>query len=335
VILVGVLAAAAAIHFRPREAPLILDEAGLLDASEQTYVSEYHGYLAEDHDIDYRVVTTRSDVAVLEQAVSLYDELGVGSRSKWGRGLLLVINPETNRVRLEVGYALEGTFPDAFVTYVEQRQMVPFFAGGRVSDGILATTELIVDRAQRASEHDGPDADEVWVMGSGGAGAETTARIGAGFESPTNATGHDDKVSALTDSPEETLSAYFDAMDARNGSPQLAIYSPETRVMLRERTITPAQMDMVVRTYRACSAEPVRYSDDGRHAVIRYPPAQRHCAPYFFVKENDRWMLDLAFMNQAIRFGRTNAWHRSKTGLGNYVFAFEDWTFDRHGFPLE
>lgn len=331
-LIIAALVAGAIAYLWPRGPSILLDDAELLDDGERAFVSEYHGYLVKDHDIDYRIVTTRSDTSILEHAVNLYEKLGVGSRSEWGRGLLLVINPESNRVRLEVGYALEGIFPDAFITYVEQRQMVPFFEDGRVADGILATTELIVDRTQRAEAQNGVDADEVWVMGSGGAGAQTEAQIDAGRDSyiespadfPTNPAA----------SPTEALSAYFAAMGARNLNPHLPIYSTDSQTMLEERIVTPAQADMIVRTYRECTPEPVRYGKDGTHAVIRYAPAERGCSPWFFVKVNGHWTLDLASMSWGIRFGRTNAWHRSEKGFGHYEFAFDDWTFDENGFPF-
>jgi hypothetical protein len=42
-------------------------------------------------------------------------------------------------------------FTEAFVAYLEQRQMAPFFRENRVADGILAATELIVARAEDAA----------------------------------------------------------------------------------------------------------------------------------------------------------------------------------------
>jgi uncharacterized protein len=79
----------------------------------------------------------------------------------------LVIDADQDLVRLEVSYALVGAFPDAFVAYVEQRQMAPFFERGRVADGILATTEMIVTRAQNAAANAGFES-EAWIAGSGG-----------------------------------------------------------------------------------------------------------------------------------------------------------------------
>jgi uncharacterized protein len=89
--------------------------------------------------------------------------------------LLLVIDTELDRVRLEVSTSLEGVYTDAFVAYVQNRQMVPFFQSGRVADGIIATTELIVVRAQEAEA--GNDFSPAMPARSMGGGATAPAGI--------------------------------------------------------------------------------------------------------------------------------------------------------------
>ncbi len=311
-------------------APLVEDAAGLMRVEQRTRLAEHHAYLLKDHDIDYRVVTRNDTGDINEFAVSRFEELGVGEASATGRGLLLVIDPAQDLVRLEVGYSLEGVYPDAFIAYIEHRQMVPFFRAGRVADGILATTELIVTRAQRAQANAGFE-DEDWYAGSGGAGATTRARLGAGLE-PRSQTAA--PAAPAGPSPEATLTSFFAAMQARNGNPDLVLYTPATRRMLAGWIMTRAQMDNVVRTYRSCQAESARYRPDRRYAVIRYPPAQRQCAPFFFERIAGTWTLDLTMMQRAIRFGRSNAWRFDRAAEHPYGFAFEDWRFDRNGFPV-
>ena len=58
-----------------------------------------------------------------------------------------MIAEEEEEVRLEVSYGLEGIFTDAFVSYIEHEQMVPYFQRGRVGEGIEATVELVARRA--------------------------------------------------------------------------------------------------------------------------------------------------------------------------------------------
>ncbi|HEX9767804.1 MAG TPA: TPM domain-containing protein [Kiloniellales bacterium] len=322
----------------PAAAAAVDDGAALMSEDQRARVAEYHGYLFKDHDIDYRVVTAEDVGDISHFAVVRFADLGVGEASSAGRGLLLVIDPAQDRVRLEVGYALEGAFPDAFVAYVEQRQMAPFFRAGRVADGILAATELIVTRAQRAAANAGFEG-EAWMAGSGGGGATANADIGQGWtnEATSGATvgvPSEDAATAAGRSPEETLGRYLGAMAARNGDPGLALYTAETQGMLRNWVMTPAQMTNVARTYRGCTPERTRTDASGDLAVIRYPVAQRECAPWFFRRGDRGWGVDLTMMQRAIRFGRSNAWHFDLAADHPYRFAFADWRFDANGFPL-
>ncbi len=327
---------------RDSETGLVEDGAGLMTREQRAFVAEYHDTLLRDHDIDYRVVTARGLGDINRAAVARFEALAGTGRSRTGRGLLLVVDAEADLVRLEVGYALEGAFPDAFVAYVERRQMVPFFERARVADGILATTELIVTRAQRAAAQAGLGASaeagfegEAWIAGSGGAGATAPAHLGAGLQAPAR-----EETAAVPAgptpvgrTPAETLAAYFAAMGARNADPGLDIYTPETRRMLEGWVMTPAQMDNLVKTYRRCHGEPTRRGPDGRLAVIRYPPGARACAPWFFRRVGGAWALDLTMMQRALRFNHSNYWRFDMSAQHPYRFAFDDWAFDRHGFP--
>ncbi|MDN3722346.1 hypothetical protein QW131_31860 [Roseibium salinum] len=116
------------------------------------------------------------------------------------------------------------------------------------------------------------------------------------------------------------MQRYLAAMAERNGAPDLSLYTPATRTMLAGWTITPAQMDMVVKSYRECTAEPARV--EGRLAVIRFPVGQRGCAPFFFNQSASGWQLDLTMMQRAIRFGRSNAWRMDLSVRHPYEFAF-------------
>ncbi len=215
------------------------------------------------------------------------------------------------------------------MAYVERRQMVPFFERARVADGILATTELIVTRAQNAAANAGFEG-EAWVAGSGGGGATAAARLGAG---PAPAGMKNAGPVPAGRSPGETLAAYLAAMADRNTDPELGIYTAETRGMLSQWVVTPAQMDNVVKAYRRCHPEPPRLDPGGGRAVIRHPPAERACAPWFFERSGAAWALDLTMMQRAIRFGRDNSWHFDPTAEHAYTYAFRDWRLDARGYP--
>jgi uncharacterized protein len=306
----------------------VRDGAGLLESDQRAAIEAQHRLLRSDYDVDYRVETVSGADDLDAFAARRFAELEIGASGAGQRGLLLVIDDATDQVRLEVGRSLEATFPDAFVAYLEQRQLVPFFRAGRVADGVLATTELIVGRIQGARVQLAWD-DEPSAQGSAGGGARTQAQIGRGDD---GALRRAPEVAAAA-SPEATVRAYLDAMRARNGNPDLDLYAPATRELLRGRVLTAAQMDSLWRTYRACHAEPARVSAD--RAVIRYAPRERVCAPFFLVQEGGRWRLDLDTASRAIRFGRSNAWRFEPGAEHPYRFAFEDWNFDAYGFPVD
>jgi uncharacterized protein len=305
---------------------LVEDEAGLLSGAEQARIAEFHGLLAEDYGIDYRVATVRSPQDIERAAVERFAKLGIGGAESGGHGLLLLLAPEGKRVRLEVGRALEGSFTDAFVTYVENRQMAPFFAAGRIADGILATTELIVQRAIEARAAGDLRAGKGTALSAGGG---ATAAIASTQGAPKSSS--DRRPAGRT--PEATLNVYFELMGERNGAPDHDLYTPETQAMLRRWVMTPAQMDTLVKFYRRCQADPARLDASGHRAVIRYRIKDRACSPWFFAKSDAGWQLDLIAMQQAIRFGRNNEWHLAPGADQTYAFAFSDWTFDAHGFP--
>jgi uncharacterized protein len=251
----------------------------------------------------------------------------VGSRSQSRRGLLLVLDPSQDRVRVEVGPNLEGVFPDAFVAYLETRQMVPFFNVGRLADGILAATGLVVTRARNADKNVAFEASA--KSGAAGGGAAAPAEIDAR---------RDEQYSTGTEvfagaTPRETVHNYLSAMATRNGRPDLGLYSHETRQLLARWVMTPAQMESVARSYRACRAGPTRVDAAGARAVVRYGIYARECAPWFLVHEEGAWRLDLASAQPAVRFGADNAWHFAPDVDHAYSFAFQDWRFDPNGYP--
>ena len=134
-------------------------------------------------------------------------------------------------------------------------------------------------------------------------------------------------------SPEGTLRRYFAALDQRNRDPDLDLYTPATRHMLRRWQTTETQMANLINTFRLCRAEKARIDSGRRFAVIRYPAHQRQCSPWFFESIDGAWALDLTMMQRAIRFGHNNAWRFERNADHPYDFAFVDWTFDSRGFP--
>jgi len=300
-------------------AAFVDDRAGLLGPAEVAGVTAWHEALLAQYGIDYRVLTVAGSEDLAALAVRHFERGGVGSLSPQGRGLLLVIDAGGERVRLEVARSLEGVFVDSFVAFIEREQMAPFFAAGRVGDGIVAASELVAGRAEQAiamaalEDGDAP-------ASSTGAGAESAATVGSGYERPTARAAVDTHAQG---SPLEAVAAYVAAMAAYDADAALDLYTPATRKMLAGHVMTRGQMDNLVRTYRACPEARVRQQGD--HAVVDHPGEAGGCAPWFVERGADGlWRLDLLTMQQAIRFDTRNRWRvAAPAALGPFAFAFD------------
>lgn len=319
-------------HIPDSGSSIVQDGAGILSPRQAAFIRRYHNKLLEDHDIDYRMVTGAGDMGadINTFAYTYFEEQGVGRLSESGRGLLLAIDVDDGLVRVEVSRALEGIYTDRFISYIQHRQMIPFFRSSRVADGILASTELVFTRAQEAES--GQAFVPPMEAATAGAGAVNPARIGAGGESAFR-DGPD--VAPAGGDPRAVLAAYKKAMEQRNGNPDLTIYTTETRRFLEEWTVTPAQMDNAADSLDKC--RPGTLEVKTGHAVLYYPVALRTCPPYFFRVEEGRWRLDLTLMGKAVRFNHRNQWHFAPGYLQSeqpYTFAFSGWRVDEQGFPM-
>jgi len=311
-------------------AKLVSDNASILSDEEEANLAKYHAAILDSYDIDYRVVTDSEASNINKYSADNFAANEVGSLAKSGMGILLVINPKSDELRLEVGRSLEHIYTDSFVSFVEREQMVPFFRDNRVSVGVLATTELLVARIQEAIdkvEFDPENYRKAEV--STGAGAKTAANIGKG-NIPIIPKRNISVLLNSNDSPEEVVGKYIDAMQNYNADPNLDIYTDATKNMMRNWRVTKGQMKNIVNTYKKCRV--LDRKINGNLAVVRYPVNDRKCSPFFLMKENKLWKLDLTMMQTSIIFNHKNLW-RFKNRDHKYMFAFSDWSFDRNGYP--
>ncbi|MBN2428343.1 MAG: TPM domain-containing protein [Deltaproteobacteria bacterium] len=313
------------------------DPANLLSVSEKEHIEEYYEVLLKDLDIHFKTVFLKDAVPDIDQkAVEFFDRYQLGEKTRAAKGVLLLVDTHGKQVRMEIGYDLEGVFPDGFVGYVEEQQMVPFFAAGKVGPGVEATVELLVAQAMAAKEkadlvEEGADKGGVGAHYSGGAGAKTAINIGSGL--PAKGVAVNPADFEAQSEPRLTLEKYLIALSQHVKDPNLGIYTLETRNFFKRWVVTDAQQD---NEYRELSERISQGSVEisGEKAVILFPVDDRQTSPYFFHKGPDGWMLDFSGMSRWIRFNHKNQWH-FKTLEHPYMFAFEKFVFDCHGFPHE
>ncbi len=88
--------------------------------------------------------------SIEDYAVGLYQAWGIGAKGK-DNGVLLLASMEERKVRIEVGYGLEGILPDGVCGEIRDRYMVPDLGAGNYGmgfyKGILAVAEVIAKDA--------------------------------------------------------------------------------------------------------------------------------------------------------------------------------------------
>jgi uncharacterized protein len=68
---------------------------------------------------------------------------GIGQKGK-DNGAILIVAPHERKVRIEVGYGLEGTLTDAVSNAIIQTVILPDFRSGQMETGVIDGTRAIV-----------------------------------------------------------------------------------------------------------------------------------------------------------------------------------------------
>jgi len=135
------------------------------------------------------VVATYRVLTWSRRTISVHSLCGASRQGVSGRsharaaGLMLVVDAARRACAARGQPGTRAVFVDSFVAFVEREQMAPFFAAGRVGDGIVATSELIAARAEAAIAG-GELVERAVEASSAGAGAESRAGLGDGYERP-------------------------------------------------------------------------------------------------------------------------------------------------------
>jgi uncharacterized protein len=91
------------------------------------------------------VVTLKSlqGTSIEDYGYQLGRHWGIGQKGK-DNGALLIVAPNEHKVRIEVGYGLEGELTDAASKLIIENIIVPAFKSGRFGPGIVAGTGAIL-----------------------------------------------------------------------------------------------------------------------------------------------------------------------------------------------
>ena len=105
------------------------------------------------------VLTTHSlqGESIEEYANDVFHAWKLGQKGK-DDGVLVVVSPDEHKLRIEVGYGLEGTLPDVTASRIIRNVMTPPFKDGDYDKGVTAGVAAIIDQLEGRGDAAGADA---------------------------------------------------------------------------------------------------------------------------------------------------------------------------------
>lgn len=147
----------------------VVDQAGLLSPAKEAELTERLAALERDTSDQLVVVTVDSlqGREIEEYGYQLGRAWGIGQKDT-DNGVLLIVAPNEKKVRIEVGYGLEGIMTDALSALIIHNDILPAFREGGFERGITngvdaIDTQLRLDPAEartRAASVTAPKADK-------------------------------------------------------------------------------------------------------------------------------------------------------------------------------
>ncbi|MFC3552003.1 TPM domain-containing protein [Lysobacter cavernae] len=148
----------------------VIDTTGTLDAATRQQLESQALALQQrkGSQLQVLVVPTTMPEDIAQYAVRAFEQWKIG-RKGVDDGVLLVVAKDDRRVRIEVGYGLEGAIPDATSARVIQEYLVPKFRSGDYVGGITDATAALVKIIDGEPLPE-PMADHRGARGDGGGG---------------------------------------------------------------------------------------------------------------------------------------------------------------------
>lgn len=196
VILVALCAPADAQQFRVPPLARVVDLAGALSPATREQLTRLLAEHERRSSNQVVVVTLASlggaDIAEIGLQLGRGWKLGTKQNSN---GVLLVVAPSDRKLRIEVGYGLEGNLPDARAFQIINTEIIPRFRAGDIEGGVVKGTMAIIASIEGSYQPPKESADPLenglipilFIIGMGVIVLVSIYRNGGGFGGGTGA----------------------------------------------------------------------------------------------------------------------------------------------------
>jgi uncharacterized membrane protein YgcG len=275
----------------------VLDRAGVIPLQDLPRFEQYMRWIMRESGVDVRFVflpdTGGKSIELL--AAELMDQLQIGGRTGHERGVLLLYDMQGRRLKVEVGYGLEGWLPDAFVNYLVQDHARMFFSSGDLSLGLRLMLRLLQHRIREAvigNDFDPRALDKIQPLShlSGGAGVSAAMGLRDGAAAAPPAAAVDPMAFPAGNSPTDAYYRYLDWLSRWPNSPQVELFTPDSRNYLASLHISPAYAEFILLAEYGKHFQVVERGD----LALLYFTDTPFVSPHFFVRQDGSWRMDLA-----------------------------------------
>src|SRR6185295_14761260 len=129
----------------PQLSGRVVDDANILDAATRQALTDKLAAVEAKSGDQIVVVTLRSlqDRSIEDYGYQLGRQWGIGQKGT-NNGAILIVAPNEKKVRIEVGYGLEGALTDAVTRLIIQNAILPRFRVNDFAGGIARGVDDIV-----------------------------------------------------------------------------------------------------------------------------------------------------------------------------------------------
>jgi len=122
----------------------VADQANVLTDAQESNLNALSKELESKTSAELAVVTLKSlngkDIA--DAGLNIGRDYGIGKKDK-NNGLILIVAPTDRKLRIEVGYGLEGVIPDSAAGRIRDQYMTQNFKQGKWYDGLYNASQAV------------------------------------------------------------------------------------------------------------------------------------------------------------------------------------------------
>ena len=123
----------------------VIDEAGILRPAARESLNEILTTFDKNSTNQIMLVSLKSlgGYSIEEIGVEQARALGIGQKGR-DNGVLLLVAPHEHKVRIEVGYGLEGVLTDMRAKRIINNKILPYFRQGDYESGVISGISAII-----------------------------------------------------------------------------------------------------------------------------------------------------------------------------------------------